>query len=273
MKRIALFLLISAATLITACDDHHGNAPVDYDVYAPLPPVGIRSISLDNAVELRWIENQEPDIMGYNIYVSNAYDGRYSLIGTSRSASYVDRGARNGTTYYYAVTAFDYSNNESDLSKDVAYDTPRPEGRGVVLKDRFADPLRGGYDFSNYRIIHFDTNETDLYFETSSSGVPYFVVWKDSDIQDMGYTRNIDEISVAPEDGWNPTKDALVIAGHTYVVWTFDNHFAKVRVTNVTPTTVTFDWAYQTATGNPELFVRDGAGMKKTARDRNRERH
>ena len=273
MKHIALLFLLSATALITACDNRHGTDPTDYDVYAPLPPVGIRTVSLDNAVELRWIENQESDVMGYNIYVSSKYDGHYSLIGTSRTASYSDRGARNGTTYYYAVTAFDYSNNESDLSKDVAYDTPRPEGRGVVLVDRIADPLRGGYDFSQYRILHYDTNETDLYFETSTSSVPYFVVWKDSDIQDMGYTKNIDEISVAPEDGWNPTKDALIIKGHTYVVWTFDNHFAKVRVADVTATSVTFDWAYQTATGNPELFVRDGAGLKKTSRDRTRARH
>jgi hypothetical protein len=272
MKRIALLLLLAATGFITACDDHH-NDPVDYDVYAPFSPVGIRTISLDNAVELRWIENQESDVMGYNVYVSSTYDGRYSLIGTSRTASYVDRGARNGTTYYYAVTAYDYSNNESELSKDVAYDTPRPEGRGVVLTDRVVEPTRGGYDFSSYAIIHYDTNETDLYFETSSGGVPYFVVWKDSDIQDLGYTKNIDEISVAPADGWNPTKDALIIKGHTYVVWTFDNHFAKVRVTDVTSRNVTFDWAYQTATGNPELFVRDKSGLKKTGRDRARERH
>jgi hypothetical protein len=273
MKHMTIFFLLTTALLLTSCDDRHDTGIADYDVYAPLPPVGIRTVSLDNAVEIHWIANQETDVAGYNIYVSATFNGRYSLIGSSQSASYVDRGARNGTTYYYAVTAYDYSGNESELSKDVAYDTPRPEGRGVVLVDRKVDPNRGGYDFSAYRILYFDTNETDVYFETSTNGVPYLVVWKDSDIQDMGYTKNIDEISAAPEDGWNPTKDALLIKGHTYVVWTFDNHFAKMRVTDITATSVTYDWAYQTATGNPELFVRPGSPLSKASRDRLRERH
>jgi hypothetical protein len=37
------------------------------------------------------------------------------------------------------------------------------------------------------------------------------------------------------------------------VIWTADNHFAKIRVTAVSPNFVEFDWAYQIADGNPEL--------------------
>ena len=263
MKRIVTLFIALPILLLFGCDG--GHAP-DYDLTAPLPPVGITSTSLDHAVELRWIENQENDISGYNVYVSTSFRGRYELIGSARIASYVDRGAANGNTYYYAVTAYDFSGNESELSRDVAYDTPRPEGRNVVLSDRLRDPTRGGYDFSEYRVIHYDTDNTDVYLEIDSKNVPYFVVWEDSDIQDMGYTKNIDEISAAPEGGWNPTKDASIVKGHTYVVWTFDNHFAKVRVTDVTATSVVLDWAYQTATGNPELFRRDGGGLSKRSR-------
>lgn len=261
--RFALFLL--PLFLFTACHDDCEEI-IFIDDFAPLPPVGIVSVSLDNAVDLQWIENQEPDLAGYNVYVSDRYNGTYEFIGTSHNASFLDRGAVNGLTNYYAVTAFDYDGNESELSRDVAYDTPRPEGRGVSLTDRFVNPVLAGYDFSEYSITHYDTDFTDFFFEIDGNGTPYLVVWDDTEIQDMGYTSNIDEISSAPAAGWNPTGDALVIRGHTYVLRTFDNHFAKVRIVDVTGTVIVFDWAYQVAKGNPELIV----GRKNTLSKRSR---
>ena len=260
-----LFLLLLPVLLFSACRDDCEEI-IFVDDLAPLPPVGIVSISLDNAVELQWYENQEPDIAGYNVYVSDRYNGEYEFIGSTRTATYLDRDAPNGVTSYYAVTAYDVYNNESDLSRDVVYDTPRPEGRGVTLTDRFLNPVRAGYDFSDYAVLHFDTEFTDLFFEISSGGIPYLVVWDDTDIQDMGYTTSIDEISSAPAEGWNPTGDALAIRGHTYVIRTFDNHYAKIRIVDVGATSIVFDWAYQVATGNPELVVGRGNSLSKRAR-------
>ncbi len=250
---IGLSLLLTL--LLAACDVHQHDSVGDYDTTPPLPPVGIRTVSLDNAVDISWIANQESDLAGYKVFVSDRYDGRYSLIGSTQKTEFVDRGARNGVTYYYAVSAYDYSGNESELSRDVAYDTPRPEGFNLTLADRYANPDLAGYDFSAYSVVNYNTDLTDLYVEFTGSGVPYFVVWTDTDIQDMGYTRDLDEISVAPSEGWSPTKDAHIIAGHTYVIRTWDNRYAKVRVTDIRPAAVRFDWAYQTAPGNPELIA------------------
>jgi len=44
------------------------------------------------------------------------------------------------------------------------------------------------------------------------------------------------------------------VIGHSYYVFTRDNHFAKFRVTSLTDTAVHLDWAYQTDPGNPQLF-------------------
>jgi len=255
MKTSTSLLSILLLTLFSSCSNNHGVGVVE-DYIPPLPPVGIVSVSLDNAVELQWIPNQEPDLSGYNVYVSNRYDGRYALLGTTTEALFVDKGARNGITYYYAVTAFDFSGNESDLSKDIVYDTPRPEGYNVRLQNRFTRPEYAGYDFSTFRVVHFDTDNTDIYVEFATNGQPYFVVWEDSDIQDMGWTETLDDITQAPQRGWSPTKDAHIILGHTYVVWTFDDHYAKVRVIEITSTSVAFDWAYQVDPGNPELFAK-----------------
>ena len=256
MKTNLLFLTVIILTLLfSSCDNPQSSIVTNYDSTPPLPPVGIYSIALDNAVDLSWIPNQETDLNGYKIYVSSSYNGRYDLIGVSTRASFTDRGVRNGNKYYYAVTAYDFSGNESELSKDVVYSTPRPEGYNVLLQDRFLNPNNAGYDFSAYQILYYDTDLTDIYVEYTQNGVPYFVVWNDTEIQDMGYTNDLDEISASPTQGWSPTRDAHIIIGHTYVVRTWDNHYAKVRVTDIQKSSVKFDWAYQLVQGDTHLIA------------------
>lgn len=238
--------LIPLFILITGCEIQR------IDTTPPAMPRGIVTTSLDNAVQLDWLENTEPDLAGYDIWVSDRYNGRYTRIGTSRNAHFVDYGARNGETYYYGVTAYDHDGNESEMSQDVVYDTPRPEGFGVRLYDYFISPSSSGYDFSTFSVGQYDDNYTDFFYEYYN-GRAYLNVWSDTDIQDMGYTNSLDEISVAPESGWSPSKSVEAIRGHTYVIWTWDDHYAKVRIREISANWIVFDWAYQTAPANPEL--------------------
>lgn len=223
------------------------------DTTPPSIPTAIFTISLDNAVQLDWASNTEEDLAGYHVWVSNRYDGSYTRIGSTKYPQFVDYGAENGVTYYYGVTAYDFDGNESEISRDVVYDTPRPEGYNVELYDYVWFPEASGYDFSTYSVGIYDDNFTDVFFE-NAGGVFYLNVWSDTDIQDMGFTATLDDISVAPTNGWSPSGSAEAIKGHTYVVWTWDDHYAKVRVKDVTDSQVVFDWAYQTAPANPELM-------------------
>lgn len=50
------------------------------------------------------------------------------MIGSTSGTYFADVEAVNGNKYYYAVAAYDYNGNESELSYDVIYSTPRPEG-------------------------------------------------------------------------------------------------------------------------------------------------
>lgn len=236
--------------VLAGCENQTGYI----DVIPPAPPQGITTVTGDQNVELHWVPNTEPDLAGYNVYVSDRYAGRYDAVGTSRIPEFAHFGVANGVTYYYAVTAFDLDGNESELSHDVVYDTPRPEGHGVVLRDYRLYPTQSGYDFSTYSVGPYDDYFTDVFFEYSV-GVAFMNVWEDTDIQDMGYTRSFDEITAAPIEGWLPSKYAQLVEGHTYVVWTWDNHYAKFRVTSLSPTRLVFDWAYQVAVGNPELML------------------
>ncbi len=230
----------------------------EYDVTPPSPPTNIRTVTGDNRVDLYWDPSPQSDVAGYNVYVASSYHGKYQLIGNTDETYYVDYDAQNGVTYYYAVTAYDYNGNESDLSTDVVYDTPRPEGFNQSISDFRRFPSIAGYSFTNFSVVPYNDDNCDFFFE-NDSGYFYLDVWDDSDIQDMGETTDIYDVSQAPLSGWvalvpgDNIKYVQAIEGHTYVIWTWDNHFAKVRISLITPERIVFDWAYQTAEGNPEL--------------------
>ena len=84
----------------------------------------------------------------------------------------------------------------------------------------------------------------------------------DSDIQDMGPTGGILDITTAPASGWSTTHDVQLTVGHTYVVWTWDDHYAKFRVTSLSSGRVVFDWAYQLQKANPLLKRADAGGVR-----------
>jgi hypothetical protein len=254
-KRIVLLtMLIGASLLLNGCRkfDHF------YDDTPPGPPRNIRTVTGDNRVDLSWDRNYEHDVAGYNIYYSYSYDGKYNLIGSSDDNYFIDRGANNGNTYYYAVTAYDYEGNESDLSNDVVYDTPRPEGFNQAIFDYNVSASNSGYYFKKYLVVPYNDKDADIYFEKYNN-VYYLNVWEDEDIQDMGSTKDIWDISTAPISGWVPKdtgdnfKYVEAKVGHTYVIWTWDNHFAKVRITSISNGRLVFDWAYQLVEGNREL--------------------
>jgi hypothetical protein len=225
------------------------------DLEAPAVPRGVYSITGDEEVILSWYPNAENDLAGYRVYRGAAERGDYFLIATTGAVQFVDRNVTNGRTYYYAVSAYDRSGNESDLSYDLVFDTPRPEGYGVRLFDFNVTPAVAGYDFATFRPQHYQSPGTDVYFEyhAPSGGLFLNVANAQTDIQDFGYTDSLDDIGYAPVDGWSPLGYVECIAGHTYVVWTDDDHYAKLRVVTVNPGFVEFDWAYQTAIGNREL--------------------
>ncbi len=251
MKKLHKYLLVlSAALVLAGCNI---NDPENYyDYNPPAEPTGIVVINGDYRVDLYWNDNRESDLAGYNIYYSYEYDGRYELIGSTESNYFIDRDVDNGVTYYYAVTAYDYNGNESELSFDVIYATPRPEGFNQSIFDFRRFPNNSGYGFSEYQVFAYDDIESDVFFE-KYEGQFYLNVWDDSDIRDMGYTNDIYDIPYAPVDGWAPDKYEVATIGHTYVIWTWDNHFAKIRVKSITNDRVVFDWAYQLVEGEPQL--------------------
>jgi hypothetical protein len=251
MKKILLTTtLFTIAFLFSSCgvNDSYYN-----DYTPPAPPTGVQVVNGDNVVDIYWNANRESDVAGYNVYYSYTYNGKYTLIGSTKNTHFIDDGAVNGDAYYYGIAAYDFNGNESELSNDVVYSTPRPEGFNRTIFDYRNFPNTSGFSFFDYSVVPYDdTQYVDFFFE-NYQGTFYLDVWDDTDIQDMGPTYDIYDIPYAPTSGWSPTKDAIAIIGHTYVIWTFDNHYAKVRVTNSTPDRIVFDWAFQLVQGETQL--------------------
>ena len=98
-----------------------------------------------------------------------------------------------------------------------------------------------------------------MFFGHNSGIYQMFVPDLQTDIQDAGYASSLDAVDFSPTSGWSPSGSVELIVGHCYIVWTRDDHYAKLRVTEIRPGTtgvpakVVFDWAYQVDPGNREL--------------------
>lgn len=276
-----LILIASYAALVTAaaailflggCKDENNNLYADRT--PPRAPRGVYSVTGDHQVDIYWSENCELDLEGYRVYWSENAVGPYKYVATTSETHYTDTDVTNGHTYYYAVTAFDRDGNESDLSYETVFDTPRPEGFDLVLYD-FAGPnsVLSGYVFSTEtrQLYSLDVSPAaDIYYGYVSGEYVMFA-WNPSQalpltqIQDAGY-RPLVELNYAPTAGWSETGWVTLTPGHSYYVQTRDDHYAKFYVTDVRPQYVVIDWAYQVDQGNPELVIQKlaksgGAGL------------
>ena len=281
MRPIGIFLLAAVGVLSGCRNDTTGLR----DLNPPAAPRGLYSVTGDHAVDLSWLENTERDVAGYRIYMATCESGPacpyervgYILVDDPRGTTFTVTGLMNGVTRYYAVAAYDFAGNESDLTYETIFDTPRPEGFGAQLHSYVTTPSGGGWEFFPPQVRAWNDPATDVYY--GHSGTTLLMFGRDdatsqTDIQDAGYASTLDAVDFAPNGGWSPTGSAELIQGHCYVVWTRDDHYAKFRVTRLIPQSsgppvVEFDWAFQVDTGNPELRARPvrqaGAALRPVA--------
>jgi hypothetical protein len=266
-----LFILIS----FQGCTFRSDNCNLIDDT-APFSPQGVYSVSGDGKIYIEWYANQEKDLKGYIVYRSSERDRGYKEITKISSNSYIDTDVRNGNTYYYAVSAFDYDGNESPLSYKIS-DTPRPEGNNVRLTDYIINPRFTGFDFNDpdrgAQMYDWERpnlyNYIDIYFGVDTAvSVPYIYSDNDTLIQDLGYTDSMDEVDMSPTKGFT-TLFVEAITGHTYAFLTPEGNYAKIRITDlyvdwagntVRDAWVKFDWAFQLQKGNPDLAPKNILG-------------
>jgi hypothetical protein len=269
-----LLPLLALGILLGGCRD--STSP--RDTIPPVAPRGLYSVTGDGEVTLHWVGNSESDLAAYRIWINEdpctgGTDCSYKRIGELPASpgreyvEYVVTGLTNGEPHFFAVSAVDRRGNDSPLSYEDVWDTPRPAGIGRRIQNYLTAPGSAGYDFSAYTspsggVLDWRNLETDIFYGyfVDDSGYVYQQVFAGpyADIQDAGYASSLDAVDFAPDssEGWSANWTVEALVGHCYVVWTWDNHFAKFRITEVQPGRVTFDWAYQTDPGNRELRAR-----------------
>ena len=259
MKKLNIYFAAIISIFLFASCSRHGLFEID--TQPPSPPTGVQVVNGDNMVDISWNASPARDLAGYNVYYAYSYNGKYTLLGSTTNDYYIDYGANNGNTYFYAVTAYDYNGNESELSYDDASATPRPEGFNESIFNYRNFPNTSGFSFTSYSVVPYDDQSADFFFEYYN-GTYYIDVWNDTNIEDMGPTTDIYDVPYAPSSGWSSTHDEIAVPGHTYVIWTWDNYYAKIRVKNITNDRMIFDWAFQTVKGNIQLKPKSASSSR-----------
>ncbi|MEE8418014.1 MAG: hypothetical protein V3S06_05050 [candidate division Zixibacteria bacterium] len=265
-KALGLSLMIILVLLLTACDQRSTTYVAGEDYQAPPVPSGVTTTTGDGIIWVEWNPiNGIPDLAGFYVWRSiDNLDFFWLATVGENVAEYEDDEVTNGDTYYYGVSSFDDDGNESRVSFDWedAFDTPRPEGFDEIIYDSndldYED--QAGFDFSREERVHWLSSRSDIFLEYDTDLGTFFIWLGDNGryIQDMGYTDHFDDITYAPDDGWSSLDYVEVIDGHTYVLHTWDNYYAKIRVTQAIfsfhPRMI-FDWGYQIDRGNRELKI------------------
>jgi hypothetical protein len=228
---------------------------------APAIPLGVSSVTHDGYITIYWNANNDNGLTkGYGVYRYTGTQGnqdQYVLLdkvdvgdNTAETYSYDDHTAENGSTYYYAVDAYN-DFGESDLSNPDVFDTPRPEGSAQVY-DYHETPGSAGFDFSRARVVAFDDGTADIHFEYDTDFNTYFLeASQGADFMDFGATSSINDVGWGDPGGgtgWSTIGYTELIVGHSYIVWTSDNHYATFRVEAFSTGSthyVSIDWAYQ----------------------------
>ncbi len=263
MRNLYLAVALAVIAFILGCETCETCYESCYDNQPPAVPTGVGSITGDGYVVVYWNPVYEEDLAGYGVYRSRHDEGRYRRIGTvdgDEETVFYDEDVVNGLTYFYAVDAFDYSGNESELSYETVDDTPRPEGWDLYWFTSEYDESQAAitlFPDEGITIVAYDDPFADYYLSVDDEGIKRIVPIGANQIQDYGYTEHPDEVDEAPVSGWSVAPNGVeVILGHTYILRTGDGYYGKVRVETVGPDWIAVYWALQIKRWSTELAPR-----------------
>ncbi len=84
------------------------------------PATSTKSITTGTTATLSWMPNTDSDLAGYKIYVGTASGVYGTPVDVGNVTTYTIGNLKVGSTYYFAVTAYDQNKNESPYSGEVS---------------------------------------------------------------------------------------------------------------------------------------------------------
>ncbi|HEY1787223.1 MAG TPA: fibronectin type III domain-containing protein [Verrucomicrobiae bacterium] len=147
--------------------------------------IGIAASALpafaSQSVQLNWSPSASPDVVGYNIYYSEASGDYTNEISVGNTTNLTVSGLLDSTTYYFAARTINGSGIESAYSVRASYVVPTAAamfGKPVFSKNAISVAVKGipGYiyviqastDLVNW--ISLETNLTPLLFTDTNLG-------------------------------------------------------------------------------------------------------
>lgn len=79
-----------------------------------------KAVTTVTTATLTWMPNTESDLAGYKVYMGNASGVYGTPVDVGNVTTYAVGNLASGTTYYFSVTAYDQSKNESVYSSEVS---------------------------------------------------------------------------------------------------------------------------------------------------------
>ena len=93
---------------------------VPRDEFPPATPQNITAFFLDGQAQVLWDANRETDLDGYFIYSGTDPNRLEKSLASITINKYVDDSVVPGETYYYQLSAVDFTGNESSKSETVS---------------------------------------------------------------------------------------------------------------------------------------------------------
>ncbi len=94
-------------------------------------------------IKLAWDPNTEPDMSGYKLYYGTSPRDYGSSVDLGMTTTYTVPDLTPGVTYYFSVTAYDTSHNESTYSNEVHGVVMPPPPETVSTPNMFLGPTSG----------------------------------------------------------------------------------------------------------------------------------
>ena len=121
------------------------------------------TVLMGKSVTVSWDPNTEADLAGYRVYYGTASRNYQVNVDVGLDTSKVIENLQSGIRYYFAVTAYDTANNESDFSEEVSIVLQSNVAPTVVhveainrteLRVKFSQPMDAASvkNISNYNI-------------------------------------------------------------------------------------------------------------------------
>jgi predicted small lipoprotein YifL len=129
-ERLYRYFVRASATELSPFVESEDSETIEVkpkDVFPPVPPSGLVSVSVGSLISLSWDANREKDLAGYRVWRKAEGEAEFILLTPEliQENAYSDTRVEKNKRYYYAITAQDKSGNESmksDVVSEIAKD-------------------------------------------------------------------------------------------------------------------------------------------------------